>query len=101
VASLCRWFVIALAKLVWGFPLSVVANLLGCGYAAGWLVAANGVLLGDLCCFIWWRALLSREKNFPTVRTRRTGVGDSLLPAPADCRKLARPIAAENRSQRP
>jgi uncharacterized membrane protein YdjX (TVP38/TMEM64 family) len=53
-----RWFVIALATGPWGFPLSVLSESLGYPSFTGWLVALIGVLLGDLCCFIWWRSLL-------------------------------------------
>lgn len=60
-----RWFVIVLATLAWGFPLSVASNCLGHGYVVGWLVATCGVLLGDLCCFIWWRTLVAHEENLP------------------------------------
>jgi uncharacterized membrane protein YdjX (TVP38/TMEM64 family) len=58
-----RWFVMVLATIVWGFPLSVASSCLGYGYVIGWLVAVYAVLLGDLCCFFWWRSLQAREGN--------------------------------------
>ncbi len=49
-----RWMIVALAVIVWGYPLSVLSSRLDFGAEPGWLVATIGVMLGDLFCFLWW-----------------------------------------------
>jgi hypothetical protein len=97
---LWRWLTVAIATLSWGFPLSVLSDLLGFGALLGWAVGVVGVLLADLFCFIWWLGLVaSHERESGTLHDRLASRSTS--PDPSGERVAARQRHSEGPSEGP
>jgi len=60
--SFWRWSVIAFATIMWGFPLSVLSDVLGYGTIVGWMAGLIFVLLGDLFAFLWWSGVETEQR---------------------------------------